>query len=142
MPADTDAPTTSFARTLHARAAGPLVEARQFDLDRRFLLRFGPSEGFVSVEGIDLMVELTGRNANAMLLDGDGRIVAVHREVSAARNRHRQLLRGVRYAPPPPYDKLDPRESDPGVVASVLRGRPLARAFERIDGVGKTLTHA
>jgi predicted ribosome quality control (RQC) complex YloA/Tae2 family protein len=142
MPADTGGPSTSFARTLHARAGGPLVDVQQFALDRRFVLRFGASDGFVPVPAIELMVELTGHHANALLLEPTGRIVAVHREVTAARNRHRQLVGGVPYRPPPPYDKLDPREADPGVVASVLRGRPLARAYERIDGVGKTLARA
>jgi predicted ribosome quality control (RQC) complex YloA/Tae2 family protein len=142
MPAESEGPTTAFARALQSRAPGPLLEAVQFALDRRFLLRFGASDAFVPVAAIDLMVELTGRNANAMLLGPDGRIVAVQREVTAARNRHRQLLSGGVYRPPPPYDKLDPRGADASVVASVLRARPLARAFERVDGVGKVLTRA
>lgn len=142
MPSDSQGPSTSFARALHARASGPLVGVEQFALDRRFVLRFGASDGFVPVAGIDLMIELTGRNANALLLDADERIVAVHREVGAARNRHRQLLAGLPYRPPPPYDKLDPRATDERVLASALRGRPLNRAFGRIDGVGTVLTRA
>jgi predicted ribosome quality control (RQC) complex YloA/Tae2 family protein len=139
IPTPGDPPTTPFQRALAARAAGPLDRAEQIALDRRLELRFGPSEGFVPVPAVTLVVELTGRNANALLLDDEGRISAVHREVPASRNRHRQLLPGLAYRPPPPYDKLDPRRADRGVLKSVLRGRPLAKAFQRIDGVGTSL---
>jgi predicted ribosome quality control (RQC) complex YloA/Tae2 family protein len=105
-------------------------------------LRFAASDGFVPIPATTLVVELTGRNANALLLDEERRITALHREVPLSRNRHRQLLPGLLYRPPPPYDKLDPRDAPPALVASALRGRPLAHAFRLLDGVGVSLARA
>jgi predicted ribosome quality control (RQC) complex YloA/Tae2 family protein len=142
MPPELGGPVTSFQRTLHARATGRLAEVSQSALDRRFTLRFEASEGFVPNPAVDLVIELTGRNANAVLLAPDARIVAVHREVDASMNRRRQLRPGLAYRPPPPYDKLDPRGADAAIVTSVLRAQPLRSAHRRIDGIGAVLTRA
>jgi predicted ribosome quality control (RQC) complex YloA/Tae2 family protein len=139
-PADAHGPRRPFAAALAAHAAGPLVEAEQSALDRRFTLAFGAGDGFVPAPEVRLEIELAGRNANAVLVGPAGRIIAVHREVRASMNRYRELRPGLEYRPPPLYDKLDPRTADRAVLASVLRGRPLSDAFRRIDGIGRTLT--
>ena len=129
-------PATPFQALLAARAVGPLVAAEQAALDRRVVLHFGADAGFVPVPAVDLVLELTGRHGNAILVDRAGRVLGAWREVGADVNRYRQVRAGLPYVPPPPYEKLDPRDADPSVVRSVLRGRPLAQAHRRIDGVG------
>lgn len=130
------APCSPFQALLAARAVGPLHAAEQAALDRRVVLRFGAAVGFVPAPPVDLVLELTGRHGNAILVDPTGVVLGAWREVGADVNRYRQVRPGLRYVPPPPYEKLDPREAEPAVLRSVLRGRPLAHAHRRIDGIG------
>src|SRR5690606_1008877 len=88
---------------------GDLIAAQQFALDRVVRLSFGEGQGFVPEHPIGLIVELTGRNANLILIDEADRIVGAQRVVGRELNRHREIRPGTRYVLPPPYDKLDPR---------------------------------
>jgi predicted ribosome quality control (RQC) complex YloA/Tae2 family protein len=135
-------PFTPFQAQLRARAVGALEGAEQAALDRRCTLRFGAGTGFVPSPPVWLEAELTGRHANAILRDEDGRILGALREVGADVNRHRQIRPGLRYRPPPPYDKVDPRAATAEELRALLRGCPLARAHTRVDGVGRALTVA
>jgi predicted ribosome quality control (RQC) complex YloA/Tae2 family protein len=136
------APQTPFQAQLKARTVGPLLAAEQAALDRRFTLRFDAGDGFVPTAAVRLEVELTGRNANAVLCDDAGVILGVVREVGSDVNRHRQLRPGLAYRPPPPYTKLDPRVADGASLANALAGRPIAGAHTSIDGVGRALSAA
>ncbi|MDF1524151.1 MAG: NFACT family protein, partial [Trueperaceae bacterium] len=129
-------PATPFQAMLAARAVGPLVAVEQAALDRRVTFRFGAAEGFVPVAAVDLVLELTGRHGNAILVDPEGTVLGAWREVGADVNRYRQVRPGLAYVPPPPYTKLDPRGADPAVVRALLRDRPLAQAHREIDGIG------
>jgi predicted ribosome quality control (RQC) complex YloA/Tae2 family protein len=139
LPAPTG-PATPFQALLAARALGPLVAAEQSALDRRASLHFGADAGFVPAPAVELVLELTGRLGNAILVDGAGRVLGAWRDVGADVNRYRQVRAGLLYVPPPPYDKLDPRTAEPATVRSALRGRPLSRAHKRVDGVGPELS--
>lgn len=130
------AAATPFQALLAARAVGPVVAAEQAALDRRASLHFRADAGFVPAPAVELVLELTGRHGNAILVDDGGRVLGAWREVGADVNRYRQVRAGLAYVPPPPYDKLDPRAADPSLVRSALRGRPLSQAHRRIDGVG------
>ena len=135
-------PLNRFQSQLDARSGGPLERVEQAALDRRFTLVFGPSAGFVPTPPVHLEVELTGRHANAALCDDEGRILGVLREIGPALNRHRQLLPGLRYRPPPPYQKLDPRSASREQLAEALSGQRMDRVHARVDGVGRELTRA
>ncbi len=135
-------PRTPFQEQLVARAAGPLTAVRQQGLDRVVELDFGPSEGFVPRPAVTLVVELTGRNANLLLLDERRVVLGVERVVLADRNRYRELRPGLVYRPPPPYDKLDPRTATPEQLTAALRGRRLKEVRSVLDGVGSDLTAA
>ncbi|HHO58038.1 MAG TPA: fibronectin-binding domain-containing protein [Oceanithermus profundus] len=130
---------TPFQKQLAARARGPLVRAEQLKLDRVVVFEFGGEEGFVDVPPVRLVFELTGRNANLILTDLEGRILGVDRVVTPEQNRYRQVRPGLTWTPPPPYEKLDPRTLEEGDLAPLL-GRPLARALvQTVDGVGPRL---
>ncbi|MBX3140109.1 MAG: DUF814 domain-containing protein [Trueperaceae bacterium] len=132
---------TPFQQQLAARAVGPLVAASQPGKDRVLRLTFGPSEGFVPVRGVEVIVELTGRNANVVLVD-DGLVIGVERQVLAERNRYRELRVGLSYRPPPPYSKLDPVGATAADVERSLAGRRIGEAGSVIDGVGPELLAA
>ncbi|WP_287370625.1 NFACT family protein [Oceanithermus sp.] len=130
---------TPFQKLLAARARGPLLRAEQLKLDRVVVFEFGGEEGFVDVPPVRLVFELTGRNANLILTDLEGRILGVDRVVTPEQNRYRQVRPGLTWTPPPPYEKLDPRTLEEGDLAPLL-GRPLARALvQTVDGVGPRL---
>lgn len=130
---------TPFQKLLAARARGPLLRAEQLKLDRVVVFEFGGEEGFVDVPPVRLVFELTGRNANLILTDLEGRILGVDRLVTPEQNRYRQVRPGLTWTPPPPYEKLDPRTLEEGDLAPLL-GRPLARALvQTVDGVGPRL---
>ncbi len=133
---------TTFQELLAARAEGPLVRLAQHSLDRVAELGFGATQGFVPAAPVTLVAELTGRNANLVLLDEERRILGVERVILHERNRFRELKPGVAYVPPPPYDKLDPRSLDAEALAAALAGHTLAQVKRVVDGVGPELTAA
>lgn len=85
---------------------GRLAAVEQAGLDRVLTL---------VVEGTDelgrqvrrrLVAELTGKYANLVLVDGEGRILDALKRLPAAVNRHREVLPGRVYVPPPETGKL------------------------------------
>ena len=131
-------PKTPFQRQLQARVKGPLVEARQLKLDRVAFFRFAGEKGFVDVPPSVLVLEATGRNANLLLLDEEGRILGVDRVITKEVNRYRELRPGLPYTPPPPYRKLDPRTLAEEDLRPLL-GKPLKEVIRHVDGVGQEL---
>lgn len=142
QPSSSGAGATSFQSLLAARAAGPLIGAEQPALDRIVRLRFGAGTGFVATTPVDLIVELTGRNGNLILVDPDDVILGAAREIGSDVNRYREVRPGLRYQPPPPYDKLDPRHCDRSDLRASLQGRRLKKMKTVVDGVGPELTAA
>jgi len=59
----------------------------------------------------DLIVEMMGRRSNVILVSQDGRIRDAIKRVTPAMSRVRSVLPGKPYAPPPPQEKLDPRQA-------------------------------
>lgn len=135
-------PRTAFQRQLAAKAAGDLIDAEQVGLDRVVRFEFGASTGFVPEPPVTLVVELTGKNANLVLLNERGQIIGVERPVGADRNRFRQLLSGSPYIPPPPYEKLDPRTAGAEELREALSGKRLADVRNELDGLGPRLQAA
>ena len=132
-------PRTPFQQLLSARARGPLQNVQQLKLDRVVFFDFGGESGFVAVPPTRLVFELTGRNANLILLDAEGRIIGADRFIGPEVNRYRQVRPGLVYTPPPPYEKLDPFNLSAADLRPLL-GQPLARALvAHVDGIGPRL---
>jgi predicted ribosome quality control (RQC) complex YloA/Tae2 family protein len=138
--------TSAFQRALEGRVRGPLLSVQQMKLDRVIELEFGPAKGFIEAPGVRLLFELTGRNANILLLEPhsssggpafEGKILQAAREIAGTRNRFRQVRSGGLYSPPPPYEKLDPRDSD-GLLAA-LEHSSISSWHKKLDGLGPTL---
>ncbi|WP_457636997.1 Rqc2 family fibronectin-binding protein [Oceanithermus sp.] len=133
-------PRTPFQKLLSARARGPLVGYRQVKLDRVVFFDFGGESGFVDAPPTRLVFELTGRNANLILLGPNGRIIGADRVIGPEVNRYRQVRPGLDYLPPPPYEKLDPRQADYAELKEVLLGQPPLKALvKHVDGIGPQL---
>jgi predicted ribosome quality control (RQC) complex YloA/Tae2 family protein len=131
---------TGFQRLLRAKAVGSLILAEQRKLDRVVVLSFAAGSGFVPTSPVRLVVELTGRNCNLVLIDEGGIILGVARDVDIGINRFRQLGRGIRYRPPPPYQKLDPLNASCLELTEALRGKRLREIRSIVDGIGPKLT--
>ena len=135
------APLTPFQRTLVEKARGELLLYLQPGLDRVAVLYFAGERGFVSTPPVRLVLEATGRNANLLLLDQAGRILALDRPIPKEKNRYRELLPGKPYTPPPPYAKLDPRALAEDDLKTLL-GRPPRELARRVDGLSPRFAEA
>jgi predicted ribosome quality control (RQC) complex YloA/Tae2 family protein len=133
---------TGFQDLLAARASGDLVAARQRKLDRVVTLEFAGGEGFVETPPVRLVVELTGRNSNLILLDQEDLVLGAAREIRADINRFRQVVSGRPYVAPPPYQKADPRSSDRAALRELLAGAPIRSWRQLVDGIGPQLSRA
>ncbi|MCX7801486.1 MAG: NFACT family protein [Meiothermus ruber] len=129
---------TPFQRLLETRCKGRLLKIEQLKLDRVVFLEFEGEKGFVDTAPTRLVFELTGRNANLMVLDLEGRIIGIDRPVTPAINRYRELRSGLFYTPPPPYQKLDPRTLQEDELKPFV-GQRLAQLIKNLDGVGQAL---
>ncbi|MFC4427458.1 Rqc2 family fibronectin-binding protein [Deinococcus navajonensis] len=136
-------PRSPFQRFLASRVRGDLTGAEQLKLDRVVALHFAGESGFVDQAPTRLVFEVTGRNANVLVLDAgqgfEGRIVMAAREITGSRNRFRTIRTGGTYSPPPPYDKLDPRAMTEE-EAQTLSALPVGRWREQVDGLGPLLS--
>ncbi|MFT2720252.1 NFACT family protein [Deinococcus sp. A31D244] len=136
-------PRSPFQRFLANRVRGDLLAAEQLKLDRVIALHFSGETGFVDQAPTRLLFEVTGRNANLLVLDAgegfSGRVVMAAREITGSRNRFRTIRTGGPYTPPPPYEKLDPRTLNAD-QARELAGVPIGRWRERLDGLGPLLS--
>ncbi|OUM99793.1 MAG: hypothetical protein BAA02_00855 [Paenibacillaceae bacterium ZCTH02-B3] len=72
-----------------------------------------------------LVVELTGRNSNIILLDpASGTIHDAIRRVTPAISSYRTVLPGGNYVPPPPQNKRDPLEESETGFREAMGGLP------------------
>jgi predicted ribosome quality control (RQC) complex YloA/Tae2 family protein len=133
---------SGFQDLLVSRANGDLLAVEQLKLDRVLFLKFGAGKGFVPTPPVTLVVELTGRNCNLILLDEQYKILGAARDISEETNRFRQVRVGLPYHPPPPYEKLDPRLATDEDITKALLGKTLSKVRTLLDGIGPDLTRA
>ena len=69
-------------------------------------------------------------------------ILGAAREVTNSINRFREVRAGLRYNPPPPYEKRDPRTLSETELTELLIGRKLSELRDLLDGFGPQLTGA
>ena len=84
-----------------------LVSIEQEGWERVVRFGFAPRPG-ARLERI-LVLELMGRHSNLFLLDDEGRIAALGRQVNARQSRLRPIGNGDPYQPPPPLAAEPPR---------------------------------
>ena len=86
---------------------GRLIALEQPDMDRMYLMRFACLDEMGVPSEKTLAVEMLGRAANLILIDGDGRIIDCLRRIDAEQSAKRQLLPGLYYVLPPRPEKPD-----------------------------------
>ena len=143
---------TPFAMLLRKHlTGGRIVAVRQLDLDRVITIQV---EGWADADPSQnklLIAEITGRLSNIVLTDMEGRILDAVRRVDQSRNRYRELVPGAVYLPPPPMDRIDPRETQtPEAFMAAIRryllqaqargqAQPPGQVSASADGIGAVL---
>lgn len=121
----------------HVRG-GRLVAIDQPRLERTLRLEITKRDD----DGIStcaLIIETMGRRSNAILLDGEGRILDALRRTPPSRSPSRPVLPHITYLAPPPQDRADPESpnlaetlaavaeaSAPGTLAADILGHTVA----------------
>lgn len=92
---------------------GKLTGVRMPDFERCIMLDFECKNDFYETVNKSIAVELMGRSANMILIDGDGRIIDAVRKADLSSERGRCILPSVRYQPAPvqegkiPFDRFE-----------------------------------
>ncbi len=95
-----------FCMLLRKHLSGArILSLEQPDFERMYLLRFACLDELGMASEKCLAVEMLGRNANLVLIDGEGRILDCLRKVDAEQSPKRQLLPGLFYQLPPKPEK-------------------------------------
>lgn len=81
--------------------AARLLEVSQPEHERMLLFRFSAYDDFGEMSEKSLVVELTGRRNNLILLSGDGTILGCLKKVDSEMSPQRPILPGLRYQMPP-----------------------------------------
>ena len=107
-PSDAVTPLLLLLRK-HVRGSR-LVAVEQPLLERVLRLRFQRHRSGAPVQTTDLVVEVMGRLSNLILLDSEAVVLDSAKRVGPQINRYRTVLPRQPYRPPPPQDKLNPRQ--------------------------------
>ena len=122
-----------------------LVNIQQSGLDRVVYFTFsrlGESGGY---QDIHLISEIMGKHSNLILVDQQtGQIIDAIKRYSHAVSRHREVLPGRVYIPPPVQSKASPLELDEEQFVKVLQGgdwehRLADLVFKKLAGIGPDL---
>ena len=122
---------------------GKITAIEQIGWERMLKLSIEPVTDIIETPPRAIIAEFMGKHSNIILIDeSTGNILESIKHIDETMSRHREVLPGVTYIPPPPQDKLDPltleREAFVSLVESqtTLDWRTL---FDRIDGLSPTL---
>lgn len=102
---------------------GQLLGIDQPGFDRVLHMRFSAYDEMGEICGYRFVIEIMGKHSNLILLREDGQIVDSILRVTPSMSSVRTVLPGGSYVPPPPQDKLDPRESDRAEILRTLEGK-------------------
>ena len=86
--------------------SGRLTDITQSGFERVLHLCFETTDELGDPTNVTLVAELTGRNANLILLDGANKIIDAVKRVGPDKSSVRTVLPGLSYQSPPPQDKL------------------------------------
>ncbi len=129
-----EAPTPNWARKHLVQ--GRVDTVNQPPYERILHLDVVKQDRVGSVSTCRLIAEVTGRHANVILVTlPGGKVAAALRHVTGGMSRHRQIVPGRPYCPPPPLGRLDPLT----VTGSQLMRSPAAEEEDRVRGLAKSV---
>ncbi len=101
---------TMFCMVLRKHLSGAsLTSIKQDELERVINFTFKTRNEIGDIGEMTLVMELMGRHSNLILLNEDKKtILDSIKHIPSYINRHRTILPGATYIPPPAQDKLDP----------------------------------
>jgi predicted ribosome quality control (RQC) complex YloA/Tae2 family protein len=103
--------STLASQVQHALRGLALVAIRQQGWERVVSFDFAPRPGEPSRR--QLVLELMGRHSNLFLLNAEGQVTALARQVRLAQSRWRPIGTGDLYTPPPALRGEVPRSAEP-----------------------------
>jgi predicted ribosome quality control (RQC) complex YloA/Tae2 family protein len=103
--------STLASQLLHGLRGLALVAIRQQGWERVVHLDFAARPGDPIQR--QLVLELMGRHSNLFLLNAQGQVIALARQVRPEQSRWRPIGTGDPYAPPPPLRGEGPRSDEP-----------------------------
>ena len=129
-----------FCMLMRKKLCGARLEGiRQQGMDRVLMLDFEAVSELGDRVRLTMIVEIMGRCSNAILVDGDGKIVDALKRVDGAMSTARIILPGLKYTQPPVQDKLNILENDTGIICRRICGSigmPLSKAcLGAIEGI-------
>ncbi len=107
-------------------SGGRIIKIEQKGLDRILQLTIRTRDEFDLVEEKKLVVEIMGKHSNIILLDQEEVILGSIKTVTEAVSRHRTVLPGKSYCPPPYGEKINLTESKtirPGELMETLTSK-------------------
>lgn len=129
----------AFCMLLRRRLVGGRIESiRQVGADRVCEIAVSARNELFDEVRLRLMIELTGKHGNIVLLEPNGAIVDCVRRVSADDTSTRILLPGFPYESVPAQNKLNPFEAPQERFAEALDSANPAKTLTNLfDGVSK-----
>ena len=88
-------------------SGGRLTAVRQYGMDRVLMLDFDCFGEMGDRQTLTVVIEIMGRCSNAILTDGNGRIIDALKRVDGATSSVRMILPGLNYTLPPMQGKLN-----------------------------------
>ncbi|HPJ26542.1 MAG TPA: NFACT family protein [Synergistaceae bacterium] len=123
-----------IGRAVKAHLSGSrMTEIEQIHEDRILRCTFEKLIGAGFVQKKYLLLELTGRYSNCILLEEDHKVLETAKHIHPEDNSYRHILPGHPYSPPPPGAFLSLRD----VSRALLRGE--VEKLRRARGLGKNL---
>lgn len=110
---------------------GRIVALTQHHLDRLAFLHIDVRGEGGFIETKKLVIELTGKNSNVILLNSEDVIIDTLRRIGPAQNRFRQILPGQTYLYPPESDKFNFLDQNPVMMIEKLRNLPGSLLFTK-----------
>jgi predicted ribosome quality control (RQC) complex YloA/Tae2 family protein len=123
---------------------GTISEIEQIDWDRVLKITIKPqSDAPLESQSRVLIGEFMGKHSNIILADETtGKILQSIKHIDETLSRHREILPGVTYMPPPRPVKLDPLKLDYATFVTLVENNSEVDwrcLFDQIDGLSPTL---
>ena len=123
---------------------GTISRIEQLGWDRVLKITINPqSDALIESQPRILIGEFMGKHSNIILVDeSTDKILQSIKHIDETMSRHREILPGVAYMPPPGPAKLDPLKLDYGTFVTLVENTSEVdwrSLFDQIDGLSPTL---